>query len=983
MPRQEGAAPRTAGARLPTTAYQKAQREAIIAIFLFLQKFEGGQPACLPYQAVLEVLQRHGTPGRGPVGDTEIIFPADQVAHYGLLVGDAQHGASCVAIIRPRFDDALRRLVFELMVRFGMAVFDDALSGASVVGNATLPDAIARGCVAGAQRITSPQQLWPAGLSKALDTAAERPALLFPDPNPQGLKYVFFDWMEEGAQHLHMDFGTRAGACNPGTLRALRNVLLKLDHALAANPDVAASLHFADPEANLLILESPKIAEARAKVTMVVPGKVALGGAPVSPAPFIADADWFFGLRQKASECRQQAQAEHGITIAPGLPGMAALDQLLERVHQKMLAERGSRHPIQDVFDADLTRWAHLAGACLGEALRTGLGGQWGAITLLAHKHPVVHLHVGRNCWPMQIALSRIMNGASSSLTAYVDALSKVALSPTPRNADIVSDIPAICHILLGHGQFGHGGLPLQAQVPVAQLDFSLDSLKALDSWLAAVHGQRASLEAGPLSNLVLAAGAYLGETMRRNAARPWQWTNYDDYFSTHPANPNLAKDPGTCAFLIGPERAVLPMRACNVAAWGDQPRSVHAQALQWLGGDVRQPAAKAAGTAPAPQATQHAVATAPSAAATPATPAAQAAPRGNALDIDIDIHATFAALPLEEQAYLRIPEPSWLAGDDLQRLFDDHPKLLREGRVVWAHLVQANKALFSPGPSDAPAEIVYDPDGRLGPEELKAAAQQLFQLKNTEPADAQAARIARHLTAEISRAFGLPAPASIGGGLLLSTIVVARKHLPNHRVTMGHFPVIISDACKGSVMILPSRWWPRALAQEWGIEEHTPAPVKVEGADPAAPPITPPNVRTYKDQLLHVVKPPVPASDDDAWEYLDNLLAQEQERLLPATRPGLLGKLLKRKAEVDLAPRDPDPLYAKYLDHMLKEYPGVCDRPDDMGAAVLSLLVASGSVEYVVETARRSYGLTVFDANNAPHFSIVYRPAKKPVKPR
>lgn len=38
------------------------------------------------------------------------------------------------------------------------------------------------------------------------------------------------------------------------------------------------------------------------------------------------------------------------------------------------------------------------------------------------------------------------------------------------------------------------------------------------------------------VTNTVLAAGCYLGETIRRNASRDFAWTSYSDYFPQHPS---------------------------------------------------------------------------------------------------------------------------------------------------------------------------------------------------------------------------------------------------------------------------------------------------------------------------------------------------------------------------------------------------------------------------------------------------------------
>lgn len=200
-------------------------------------------------------------------------------------------------------------------------------------------------------------------------------------------------------------------------------------------------------------------------------------------------------------------------------------------------------------------------------------------------------------------------------------------------------------------------------------------------------------------------------------------------------------------------------------------------------------------------------------------------------LDLQIDIAAAVAGLGALEQDYARIDRPFWMTrpagmeADPLCRLLDDYPILLREGRVVWAHMVQANSALFEPGQDDLPAEFLYDPEG-ISPAELAPVAAQLGDLKGTVPTDPALRRIAEHLTAEMTREFALPVPYAISEAhtMLMSTAMVCRKHLPNGFLNHFFVPVLISDRCPGSLMILPSRWWPAAFAAAW-VDDHQPLP--------------------------------------------------------------------------------------------------------------------------------------------------------------
>lgn len=86
-----------------------------------------------------------------------------------------------------------------------------------------------------------------------------------------------------------------------------------------------------------------------------------------------------------------------------------------------------------------------------------------------------------------------------------------------------------------------------------SKLDFSLPSLKILDSYLAYLHKYVRSLSADEGNKSVLWGGAYLGEVIRRNAKRKYNWIDYDEYMPQHPQLRKLIpqRDVPTCAFLV------------------------------------------------------------------------------------------------------------------------------------------------------------------------------------------------------------------------------------------------------------------------------------------------------------------------------------------------------------------------------------------------------------------------------------------------
>ena len=143
---------------------------------------------------------------------------------------------------------------------------------------------------------------------------------------------------------------------------------------------------------------------------------------------------------------------------------------------------------------------------------------------------------------------------------------------------------------------------------------------------------------------------------------------------------------------------------------------------------------------------------------------------------------------------------------------------LLQTGEVVWGHIVQANDTLFRPGRQDAPGEVIYcaDTDSDSDPQSLNEVARRLWQLKGTRPADPAHALLARHLTNEYTRAFGVLVPENLCDFFCaeLSTVVFVRADLPNRVLSLPFFPLLVLP--NGVAMPVPSMFWPLPLVQIW-----------------------------------------------------------------------------------------------------------------------------------------------------------------------
>lgn len=127
---------------------------------------------------------------------------------------------------------------------------------------------------------------------------------------------------------------------------------------------------------------------------------------------------------------------------------------------------------------------------------------------------------------------------------------------------DIVSLVPVFCQGFLKQTKFAEGGLASEESLDATRMDYSLISLHAVDRYLDAVHAGRETIEDQTYTNTVLAAGCYLGETLRRNSELGYAWVNYADFARRSADAAEIMPDGlGTAAVLMTPQgRTVMPI---------------------------------------------------------------------------------------------------------------------------------------------------------------------------------------------------------------------------------------------------------------------------------------------------------------------------------------------------------------------------------------------------------------------------------------
>ncbi len=122
-----------------------------------------------------------------------------------------------------------------------------------------------------------------------------------------------------------------------------------------------------------------------------------------------------------------------------------------------------------------------------------------------------------------------------------------------------------------------------------SKLDFSIESMKTVDSWLKDVHTinrlQASEGKAGESliadgrgDNTVMFAGLYLGEVIRANSDLDWRWERFDRFMAANPYfTEHYGFDPGLDSFvLVGPQGVATPINTALKRVLNGKEESLH-----------------------------------------------------------------------------------------------------------------------------------------------------------------------------------------------------------------------------------------------------------------------------------------------------------------------------------------------------------------------------------------------------------------------
>ena len=176
-----------------------------------------------------------------------------------------------------------------------------------------------------------------------------------------------------------------------------------------------------------------------------------------------------------------------------------------------------------------------------------------------------------------------------------------------------------------------------------------------------------------------------------------------------------------------------------------------------------------------------------------------------------------------------------WTPGTSLQR--QEHRKLLRRGRVVWAAVAQANNQLYEFGTEDLPGNIVYSPDPYFDahPFHLTWIADKVYALKDKrldQITDVGKRAVAMTIRDEYNMCENMLLPESLTERheVYFSSLLFMRTGLLGCTLSARLVPVLMLPEETPQQLLLPATAWPKSLRRQWGqLEALKPVPLRWE----------------------------------------------------------------------------------------------------------------------------------------------------------
>lgn len=361
------------------------------------------------------------------------------------------------------------------------------------------------------------------------------------------------------------------------------------------------------------------------------------------------------------------------------------------------------------------------------------------------------------------------------------------------------------------------GGISHRAMLKKCRLDYSIASLRRIDAFIDAFRitckpSRDEFLHAAENQNLFYFLAFYVGEVIGRALRSPPIWLSYGDATAIAPDHDRMFshcfETSVCCRFLDSDVPRVdffMPLYALvSRLLDADSGKSI------WFSAELCLPIGD---DSPIPQ--------------DPPTPTLVPGLLGTG-------RSGFVPPDAPTRLQYQLVRPWWGSGHPIQPVLDHANHLLTTGCVVWGTVVRANQALFNPEYRiGAPGDVIYDPLGRVPPEDLHTIARRIFALAGTEQRDEELAALSARMADERNAAFGMPVTLALSAQpLMLSSTYFDQLFLPDGMLSMHSLPLLVSEEAPGMVLPLPWQLWPADLIELWWSTSEAALGYRVDTSD-------------------------------------------------------------------------------------------------------------------------------------------------------
>lgn len=177
----------------------------------------------------------------------------------------------------------------------------------------------------------------------------------------------------------------------------------------------------------------------------------------------------------------------------------------------------------------------------------------------------------------------------------------------------------------------------------------------------------------------------------------------------------------------------------------------------------------------------------------------------------------------IDKLTWFKQDKPEWdWENEDLRHNVENWERVFKEGKLTWGHIIQVNTLMFEKTPENCPGEIIIwcEKNESFDPDTFELIAHKLYELKgySAHLDDAEEKMFSEYLENQLMRVHGIKVPERISEGLdiRVSTIFFQRRHIPGGVITNSLFPVLYRESDPMVPVMVPYRFWPKVLLQEW-----------------------------------------------------------------------------------------------------------------------------------------------------------------------